>query len=164
MSAMAETLPTRRQVRQYSDIDKAEALVILETCRGNLSEAARITGIPHQTIADWRDGRHGITNDIPRLREFSQRDLAGKMEALAHKSVGLAYKKAGRATYRDLITGIDKSATVMQLLRGQPTSIIEERVEARAVLVLMSNALGVTGQDEDPAIDVTPEPQQIEEK
>lgn len=143
--------PTGRAVRQYSKAERANACAVYDSI-GSLEKTSEVLGIPMSTLAGWaRDG-----SNISQARTQKSIELGQKFENAANLFIDLAVKKAKKANFHHLVTASGIAFDKMQISRGLPTSIVEERVEPSAVLVLMSNALGV----EDPAagaIDVTPE-------
>jgi len=106
-----------RKQRNYSDSEKAAALVMLDFCGGNESEAARRLGIPRASLREWVAQR-GINPEVTETRQEKKADLADALEELAFNLVEklLASEKTGGV---DLGIVVDK----MLLLRGQPNSI-----------------------------------------
>ncbi len=94
-AANPEAKPKRK--RQYSDADKATALVALDANDGNVKRTAIQLGIPHKTLDDWAKGR----NQNPAVAELHTRkkgSLADKFENLAHLIVDAMPSKIDRAT------------------------------------------------------------------
>lgn len=73
--------------RHYSDNDRAVALATLDANEGNVRKTARITGIPHKTLDEWAKGR--INADCAEIRTEKRKDLADRLEDLAHSLVDL---------------------------------------------------------------------------
>lgn len=75
--------------------------------------------------------------------------LADSFEETAHLSIGeVNTRLRDRKQVKDipihhLLRASEVGAEKSQLLRGLPTVITEDRIEARAVLMLMSSALGI---------------------
>jgi hypothetical protein len=111
----------------YSDQRKAEALAVLTANGGNLSRTARDTGVPISTLQLWRD--RGVHPEVTEICNHVKETLADRIEALLGVIVGEMLKKADTAKFSELAFGADKAAHVMQLLRGAPTSISENRQE-----------------------------------
>lgn len=112
--------PKAQRKRAYTDQERAAALVVVDFCEGNLSEASRRTGIPRITLFEWNSGR--VNSDVSEIRQEKKKDLADKLEDLAEKYVDSMTSTAGSATSRDAVAlgiVIDK----MQILRGQPSVI-----------------------------------------
>jgi len=113
-----------RKYRNYSDSEKAAALVALDFCGGNESEASRKVGIPRKTLHEWAEER-GVTPDVAEIRQEKKADLADALEDLAFNLVGklLSSEKASGV---DLGIVVDK----MLLLRGEPNSISKDVTHA----------------------------------
>lgn len=140
--------------KRYSDREKAEALAIFDAC-GTLTETARVTGIPTSTLNPWILAQRGVNPDISLLRQGKQLDtvdLAAKFDRIAHLATSHVIsrledpKKANKVQIPHLMTAAGIATDKMQLLRGQPTSITEERVSGGAVLALLAGALGFEGE------------------
>jgi transposase-like protein len=164
MSAQIESQP-RPARRSYSDMERARALALYDMC-GSLTETAKKSGIPDSTLSQWITGkRRAQDTETSLLRTKAGLSLADNFEEIAYEVTSVALRKlksknAEKIPFGQLMQGSSHAVQNFQLIRGLPTSIVEERIEGRAVLVLMSNALGIAGQEEDPvdsAIDVTPE-------
>lgn len=144
--------PEKKTRRRYSEREKAAALAVYDAT-GNLSEASRISGIPDSTIHGWLSEKPSIVNsDVPLLRqgyERSTESLADKFETIAHLCTDEIStrlqdsNKVHEIPMPHLIKAAEVSVDKSQLLNSRPTQIIEERVDVRAVLVLMSTALGI---------------------
>ena len=144
--------PLKKSRRRYSEREKAAALALFDAC-GNLSEASRATGIPTSTIFGWLSEKPSIeASDIALLRkgyERSTESLADRFESIALAATGEISSRLGDAEkvkdipLHHLLRSAEVGAEKSQLLRGLPTNITEERIEGRAVLILMSNALGI---------------------
>lgn len=113
-----------RRARNYSDKEKAAALVVLDFCEGNESEAARRTGIPTNTLREWNLGRNR-NEDVAELREEKKANLADSLEKLAFDLIDKV-KDSAKAGGVDLGIVIDK----MLLLRGEPNSISKDVTHA----------------------------------
>lgn len=120
--------------RKYSDREKAEALAVYDSC-GNLTETARITGIPDSTLSVWVQGTYGLNDDIPNLREFKKLDLASKLDTIAHQCAGLLPNKLPDSNVREIVGAMSQSIEKSQLLRGQPTSISAEAGDSKSALL-----------------------------
>ena len=145
----------RKTKRVYSDQEKARALALYDLC-GSLTESSRKSGIPDSTLSQWINGRNGHKSpDLPRLRNEAGQSLANDFEEIAREAAAVAVSRlksgaASRIPFGQLMTGAGIAVDRMQLLRGQPTEIVE-RVEVNKVMVLVRDALGLT---ETPVIDV----------
>lgn len=112
-----------RRQRNYSDKEKASALVVLDFCNGNLSKASRQLDIPISTLKEWNDGR--ITDDVAETRKEKKANLADSLEQLAFDLIDKV-KTSEKAGGVDLGIVIDK----MLLLRGEPNTISKDVTHA----------------------------------
>lgn len=137
-----------RSRRTYSDADKARALALYDLCQ-NLPEASRKSGIATSTLWQWiTEARDKNNKNVARLRNAHGQDLATQFEEIAFETARVAKEKllrrdAKKIPFGQLMEGASKAVQNMQLLRGQPTSIHEERtIDSRQVLVLLQDSLG----------------------
>lgn len=134
-------------------------MALYDMCGGNLSEVERKTGIPDSTLSQWiKAQRLANHKTLPKLRGDTGLSLADNFEEIAFEVANVALrtlrsKGSDKIPFGQLMQGGSHAVQNAQLLRNLPTSITEERVQPRAVLVLMSNALGLAPAE----IDVTPE-------
>ena len=110
----------------YTDREKAEALVALEQHNGNATATERSTGIPAETLTAWRSGR-GVNRDVARLCELIQRGLDGQIEDIVQMTLAQIPKAIPAATYNQLMVGLGIGIDKMLILRGQASSITENR-------------------------------------
>lgn len=110
-----------RPKRRYSDDDRAEALAILDLQGGNVSEASRLSGVPWQTLAEWRDGR--VSSSVPDIRERKKVALSERLEELAHQLIDAMPGKVGDANLRDTAISLGVAVDKALVLRGDPNSI-----------------------------------------
>ena len=114
---------TSRRQRNYSDKEKAAALVVLDFCNGNLSKASKQLGIPLTTLKEWNDGR--VPLGVTETRNEKKADLADSLEQLAFDLIDKV-KDSEKAGGVDLGIVIDK----MLLLRGEPNAISKDVTHA----------------------------------
>ena len=122
-----------RPLRNYSDADKAHALVTLELAKGNYKEAERITGISDSTIAEWNNGR--VTENVLEIRDREKQDLATRFEQLAHLYISRATDTVEHAKGTHAIVGAATATDKMRLLREQPTTITSQSIEPIALAI-----------------------------
>lgn len=115
----------------HSDNRKAEALAVLDGNAGNVAKTARQLGIARQTLQEWAQDRH-LSADVPEIRQQVKECLADRCESLLGTLLGLMNDKADTAKFSELAFGVEKTAHVMQLLRGEPTSISEAKAAGPA--------------------------------
>ena len=115
----------------HSDNRKGEALAALDANGGNVARTARQTGIPRKTLSEWAAGRY-MAEDVAEIRQHVKQTLADRCESLLGTLLGLMDDKAATAKFSELAFGVEKTAHVMQLLRGEATSITEQRAAGNA--------------------------------
>lgn len=126
----------RGKKRQYTEADKAAALVMVKTCGGNISEAARKLGFPRPTVQAWVYG-DGTNSAVVEKEATLKGDLAAKCEELAWMIAhGINPEKVEMATLPQMTTAFGTLVDKMRLLREQPTTIEEAK---QPVIVLPSN-------------------------
>lgn len=137
----------------YSAERKAEVILLIKAS-GNITQVARDTGIPRQTLYAWLEQEHRYAEIITR----KQGPLADKLENIAHLSADLLTDgRLASASVRELLGAIHITVPAMQLLRGEPTSITAN-VDRQELSVTLHSALGeLDAIGESEAIDVTPE-------
>lgn len=118
--SLARFMP--RKHKTYSDSEKAETLVALDLNGGNLSKTQRDTGVPINTIKDWRDGK--VTDDVTKLRTGKKIELSQVFEDLAYKLTGaLNEDTVAKMSGQQLMTSAGIAVDKMRLLRDQATTI-----------------------------------------
>jgi transposase-like protein len=109
--------PTVSRQRRYTDEDAIQALAVLAEQGGNVAATSRATGIPEQTLRDWRDGN--VYVPPPEVVAKRKRAQAETWDDLQSAGVARALEKLSSASARDaaVIAGIaaDKAAQ----LRGE---------------------------------------------
>jgi transposase-like protein len=103
---------------QYSDDDKASALVLLAVYNGNVKRAARTLGIPRSTLTAWAKGR-GTHKRVTELCHFKKEALADRLEEAARKLLDAVMDPARieGASMLDLCKSIGICVDRMVLLR-----------------------------------------------
>ncbi len=99
---------------KYSDIQRANALAMLEANAGNMSQTARDTGIPYPTIRLWREG--ALHPSVLDIKHHKKLELAQMFENAARNALDAADSKRDAASYRDLMTGAGIAADKVALL------------------------------------------------
>jgi transposase-like protein len=127
---------SRKPKRSYSNQQKAEALAIIDSAR-SISEAARISSIPEQTLNGWANGKH-VSRGIQELREQKRENLADAFEDIAWRALGeLKDRGIDQARPGELNaiagTAIDK----MRLLRENRQRSSPKRGRSSSALSLM---------------------------
>lgn len=123
------TLPVPKQWTRYSTEEQASALATLAENDGNIAATSRATGIPPQTLRQWRDAVVSVPS--PDLVEQQKLTRAARWDEVADAGLDQALEKLPEASARDaaVIAGIATDKAL--LLRGQPTSITERRDDPR---------------------------------
>src|SRR5215831_14603363 len=95
----------KRQVSVYSDEQRAQALAVLAACNGNVSAAARKTGLPRRTVSYWsnkvsdpetREQVRRVAREVVNVGKLARRvameevaraSLDSRFEDLAHRCI-----------------------------------------------------------------------------
>ena len=122
-------LTTTSRGSSYSDKDRYEAAT-LYAIHGQLSPIVKATGIPQQTLTDWKKTEwwDGLVSE---LRSSRQDEHISRYHTLAEKAIeaaergidGLAGDKLSASDIRSLATVGAISTDKARLLANQPTSI-----------------------------------------
>ena len=116
------TQPRKRNYNNYSDEEKAKAIVVVKAT--SLRRAAFATNIPKQTLSDWTNGR-GINDRIREMATHYAEELASRLEYAIKLAVeetidNLQGKRVKQYDLNNLLSyGIDK----LLVLRGDPNQI-----------------------------------------
>jgi hypothetical protein len=126
--------PTKR--RQYSDQEKADALVALQLNNGMLGLTSEQTGIPVPTLYCWSIGR-GISPAVVQLQRIKKEEVAGELDHVALMGSRLASEKVVSASFKDTMIGVGIAIEKAALLRGEATQRTENVEVKKAVLLLV---------------------------
>lgn len=156
-----------RTRRKYSDREKAEALAMLSANGGNVLKTARELNIPERTLNDWShlernaqnpNSRHmtspGYAREIAQLRDGKEKELAAMFEQVARKYLAHAYEDSvvNNTRGRDAVFSAAIAVDKVQVLRGQPTQIVEH-LDVHQLVVLLRESLtlspGTGTEDEE---------------
>lgn len=105
--------------QKYSDRDKATALAALDANNGNVYKTAKQLGISRSTLQEWARGR--VNKDVPELRQEEKKNLADRLEEVAHQILDELPKHLGEATAQQLATSLGIIVDKRQLLTNKPT-------------------------------------------
>ena len=130
----------RAEKRQYSDSDKATALAALDANGGNVSGTARQLSIPAKTIENWAKSR-GVHPAVAKMGEVKKRELADKLEELAHQIIDAAPDKIEKAGLKDSMIAAGTAIDKMQLLRGKPTAIVMDTAKSTVADIVAQTGL-----------------------
>lgn len=111
----------RGNYRQYTDADKATALVALEANDGNVRSTARALNIPWQTLNQWSRDIH-INADVPKISDEKRIDFTEMLEAEINAALGAMNGKRDDGSYSDMARTVGIFIDKLELLRGNATS------------------------------------------
>ena len=130
-----------RKWTQYSDEDKASAVLMLEVAGypnspGALSRTARESGVPATTLRDWFTGTHGAppTN----VRQHKKSELTSRIEGLIDLSLEHAEKVLSGAEFKDTVTSAAILIDKLLLLQGESTQ--NANINQRIIVEYSDNA------------------------
>lgn len=104
--------------RQYSDEEKALALVALDFNSGNLHRTARELTIPRKTLAAWATGCNQHA-DVAKKHQFEGGQLADKLEEIIRDALDhITPEKMQQASLLQLARAVGLFVDKMLLLRG----------------------------------------------
>lgn len=109
--------------RQYSDNDKATALVALDANKGNLNKTARELKLPLSTLKGWRDGH--VHADVANIRTVKKGTLAERFDDATELMLDVLHKKLEDASLQQIATSIGILQDKSQLLKGHATERTE---------------------------------------
>lgn len=116
--------------RQYSDVEKAQALAVLTANDNDVSRTARDLSIPRTTLIRWVESHN---QPIDALASEKKKNLADELEAIALKLVAVMPDKIQAATLQQIATSLGITVDKMQLLRGKAT----ERIDTTASIEVL---------------------------
>jgi len=131
----------KRARRTYSDKQIAEACAIFDSCRGNLLEASRESGVPRKTLERWVRGQSNrvsaasVAPEMATLRHMEGLSIADRLESLIGNILDVAPGKLAEAPFGQSMTGLSIAVDKMRLLRDQPTQISAAQDGAFAEMV-----------------------------
>src|SRR4051812_22410560 len=113
MSVTAQHVSTRRQ---YTDDERATALVALDMNHGNVSRTSRQLGIPRCTLSQWAEGtRHP---ELLHLKHHKKSEMAEVCREAIWLMLGISMGKAEQASFIDLMRGVGIAVDKLILLTG----------------------------------------------
>lgn len=140
---MSMVLADERPVkRKYSDVEKADALVVLDLNAGNIFKTAKELGIPRKTLESWATERAGSNWSVAEMRHESKLGMAEEFESTARKYLNHAQDpyviaaSSGRDAVFAAALAIDKT----QLLRNLPTQITAN-IDREDITVYLQSSL-----------------------
>ena len=126
---MAQTARRKTTYRVYDDEEKASALETVNLCGGNIAEAARLSGVPEDTLRVWARG-HCVSEAV--FKDFTakkQGRMTAKLRALADRLADAlaSEEKIETARYGELSTTFGIVFDKIRLMDAEPTQISEYR-------------------------------------
>jgi len=111
--------------KQYTAEEKAGALVVLATNKGNLARTARDTGLPRKTISAWAKGKH-IQAVTPEIMAQKTDEIISKLDrnVALYLEAGADPAKIEKASLKDISIAMAVSLDKKQLLQNRPTAIV----------------------------------------
>ena len=116
----------------YTDEDRAAALVYLQSNHWQIRTSARDLGIPHETLRQWALG-NGLTPVAREKYREIKGSLSSKLEDIAHQLIDAIPDTIPNASLKDLGAILAVVIDKMRLLREEPTAI-SESMDRRAML------------------------------
>lgn len=115
---------SKRKWTQYSDEDKASALLMLEAAGypkspGALARTEKESGVPATTLRDWFTGAHGAPP--ANVRQHKKSELTVRIEELIDKSLEHAENVLSGAEFKDTVTSAAILIDKLLLLKGETT-------------------------------------------
>lgn len=118
-----------RKRREYTDDDRAAVLLALTVSDGNVARSARETGVPEQTVRDWKREwvRNGTPTELLEQAETQAGDFATKVETVRDQALDLLETKLPEMSGRDLTTTVGVLTDKSMRLRGVTTQTVEHK-------------------------------------
>jgi transposase-like protein len=114
--------------RTYSDEERVACLAALAANGGDIGLTARQTGVPKKTLENWAKGRvKSAAKADANLGPEKRKDLAEKLEDLAHTLADAAPGKVEKAGLQPTLISLGVAVDKARLLRGKATAIGEHR-------------------------------------
>lgn len=94
--------------RTYSDDDRAAVFVALTVHDGNVARTSRDSGVPEQTVRDWKAqwAREGLPDELIHLAQQSATSFADNVERIRDKALVALETKLPDMSGRDLATTV----------------------------------------------------------
>jgi transposase-like protein len=113
--------------RIYSDGERATVYISLQTGAGNIRRASRETGVPEQTIRDWkRDWEtSGVPPEVEEAMTSEIEDSLNRMERVRDKALALIEGRLHEHKPRELATLFGILDDKIRLTKGLATARTE---------------------------------------
>lgn len=121
----------KRKWTQYSDEDKASAVLMLEAAGyphrvGAMSQVVRELGVPESTLRSWAKEEHGTPP--ANVRAKKRGELVETLNEVAFKLLNHLGDIATTGDVRETATAFGIVADKLLLLRGEPTASTNQRI------------------------------------
>ena len=121
----------KRKWTQYSDEDKASAVLMLEVSGypdkpGSMAKVVRELGVPESTLRDWAKNQHGAPP--ANVRANKKGELIGLLKDAATDLVKHLIEIASTGDVRETATALGIIIDKLQILSGEPTENINQRI------------------------------------
>ncbi len=125
-------IAVRSRGNRYSEEEKIAALEAVNLCGGNVTEAARLTGLERETIRQWSIGNGVSETAFAEFAAKKQGQLTAKLRALVTRLAdALASEdKIESARYGELNAAFGTVFDKIRLIDDRPTAITENRNDA----------------------------------
>jgi hypothetical protein len=138
---------------RYSDEYKANALILLESNKGNVFQTATQLGIPGPTLKEWADGR--VHSVVVKLLKDKKGAMADELRGFVGRVLGLTSEQDIReAPLKERFTALGIAVDKSLLLDGDPT-VIQEKHGGKTADVIIDRLRAIAGRHQE-AISETP--------
>lgn len=117
--------------KAYSIDQRAEILASLKANGGNYSKTSREWSVPRATLIRWKEGKGPDGQEVLDLVPQKVIELSDKLENIAHMLTEAIPEKIQEAKLQNIVASLGIVIDKRNLLRGQPTSISENRTVAQ---------------------------------
>ena len=121
----------RRKWTQYSDEDKASAVLMLEAAGypnrpGAMAQVVRELGVPESTLRSWAKNQHGAPP--AKVRAEKRIELVQSLKEVAFALVTHLGNIADTGDVRETATALGIVVDKLQILSGEPTANTNQRI------------------------------------
>jgi transposase-like protein len=116
-------------IRKYSEEQRAEVFTLLTVHEGNVKRTARESGIPEQTVRDWKKlwERKGLPATVSEVLPEVMNEKVTKYESVRDKALDIALDRLDdpKTTAKDATWIAGVMTDKIRLLKGEVTSRTE---------------------------------------
>jgi len=129
---------TKRPHTAYTPEQRALALAALDANAGCVAATAAQQEMPRTTLEEWSKGR-GVTSEVTELRDVARHSLADGFEDALHRILAaVTPEDIIKASLRDKMISAGIATDKLQLLRGDPTQVIQHQHVINAYQALVN--------------------------